>query len=219
MRIRRRKWAKKELEEAKFYIDDPTIYKGKWKEKFNNENNKIYLELGCGKGTFIATLASNHPEINFIACDMIEAMLGLSKRNIEEKYLDKNLEINNLYLIRMNAERILDVFSDEDKIDRIYINFCNPWPRGKHQKRRLTHTRLLLKYKQFLKDGVDIYFKTDDEDLYNSSFRYFNEADYKIIKYTDDLHSNNIFAENFTTEHEEMYTKEGIKIKAIIARV
>ena len=78
---------------------------------------------------------------------------------------------------------------------------------------------MLLKYKQFLKSGVEIYFKTDDEDLYNSSFRYFKEADYKIIRYTNDLHRDNIFTENFTTEHEEMYTKEGIKIKAIIAKV
>ena len=121
--------------------------------------------------------------------------------------------------MQKNIEQINDIISKEDNIERVYINFCNPWPRGKHQKRRLTHTRLLLKYKQFLKSGVKIYFKTDDDDLYNSSFRYFKEANYKIIKYTDDLHSNNIFIENFTTEHEEMYTKEGIKIKAIIAEV
>ncbi len=218
MRIRRRKWAKKELEEAKFYIDDPTIYKGKWKEKFNNENNKIYLELGCGKGTFIATLASNHPEINFIACDMIEAMLGLSKRNIEEKYLDKNLEINNLYLIRMNAERILDVFSDEDKIDRIYINFCNPWPRGKHKKRRLTHTRQLEHYKTFLVQGGEIYFKTDNDELFDESILYFEESGFEIIKKTYDLKKDLIF-EDIETEHEKMYTEQNIKIKALIARL
>ena len=93
---------------------------------------------------------------------MIEAMLGLSKRNIEEEYAKKNLQIDNLLLIRMNAERILDSFSDTDVVDRIYINFCNPWPRGKHKKRRLTHIRQLQNYKTFLKnDGGEIYFKTD----------------------------------------------------------
>ncbi len=150
MRIRRRPWAKKELEEASFYIDNPSVNIEKWKESFKISDKPIHLELGCGKGNFIANLASTHQENNYIAADMIEAMLGLSKRNIEEKYKEKNLTVDNLLLIRMNAERILEVFSEKDIIDRIYINFCNPWPRGKHKKRRLTHTRQLEKYKTFL---------------------------------------------------------------------
>ena len=218
MRIRRRKWAKQELEEAKFYIDDPTWFKGKWHNIFQNKNDKIYLELGCGKGTFIATLASNHPEINFIACDMIEAMLGLSKRNIEEKYLEKNIPINNLYLIRMNAERILDVFSTEDKVDRIYINFCNPWPRGKHKKRRLTHTRQLENYKTFLSSKGEIYFKTDNDELFEESITYFEESGFEIVTKTFDLKNNLIF-EDIETEHEKMYSEQNIKIKALIARL
>ena len=143
MRIRRKPWAKQELEEAKFYIDDPTIYKGKWKEQFEDKEKPLHLEIGCGKGSFIAKLASKHQENNYISADMIEAMLGLSKRNIETEYANKNLEIKNLLLIRMNAERILDVFDENDIVERIYINFCNPWPRGKNKKRRLTHTRQL----------------------------------------------------------------------------
>ena len=177
MRIRRRPWAKKELEEAKFYIDDSTINKGVWKSLFKYEDRSLCLEIGCGKGSFIAQLASSHPENNYIAADMIEAMLGLSKRNIEEEYAKKNLQIDNLLLIRMNAERILDSFSDTDVVDRIYINFCNPWPRGKHKKRRLTHIRQLQNYKTFLKnDGGEIYFKTDDDDLFEESLEYFAEA-------------------------------------------
>lgn len=216
MRIRSKPWAKEELNNCYFFEKEPEKYKEAWKERFNN-NRPIHLELGCGKGVFISKIAQAHPEINYIAIDIKIDILGVAKRNIENLFEQKR--IDNIILVQKNIEQINDIISENDNIERIYINFCNPWPRGKHQKRRLTHTRLLLKYKQFLKDGVDIYFKTDDEDLYSSSFRYFNEADYKIIKYTDDLHSNNIFAENFTTEHEEMYTKEGIKIKAIIARV
>ena len=216
MRIRSKPWAKEELNNCYFFEKEPEKYKGTWKERFNN-NRPIHLELGCGKGVFISKIAQAHPEINYIAIDIKIDILGVAKRNIENLFEQKR--IDNIILVQKNIEQINDIISENDNIERIYINFCNPWPRGKHQKRRLTHTRLLLKYKQFLKDSVDIYFKTDDEDLYNSSFRYFNEADYKIIKYTDDLHSNNIFAENFTTEHEEMFTKEGIKIKAIIARV
>lgn len=218
MRIRRRPWAKKELEESKFYIDNPNINKGKWKETFKNEN-PIHLEIGCGKGSFISKLAKKHQEINYIAADMIEAMLGLSKRNIEVAYQKDKLEITNLWLIRMNAERILDTFSSEDTIERIYINFCNPWPRGKHKKRRLTHTRQLENYKQFLdKEKGEIYFKTDNDELFEESIEYFKETGFKIEQITYDLHSEMIF-EDIRTEHEEMFSNQGIKIKALIAKI
>ena len=172
MRIRRKKWAKEELEKAKFYIDNPEIYQNQWLEKFP-KNQPLHLELGCGKGTFIANLASRHPEINYIAVDMIEAMLGLSKRNIEEAYEGKNPE--NLFLIRANVERIFEVFGEKDSVDRIYINFCNPWPRGKHNKRRLTHTRQLENYKKFLKKDGEIYFKTDNDELFEATLEYLEE--------------------------------------------
>ena len=219
MRIRRKPWAKQELEEAKFYIDDPTQYKTNWKQQFQNESKPLHLELGCGKGSFIAKLASTHPENNYIAADMIEAMLGLSKRNIEQEYRNQKIEISNLLLIRMNAERILDTFSDQDIVDRIYINFCNPWPRGKHKKRRLTHTRQLEHYKQFLnKEKGEIYFKTDDDELFEESLEYFENSGFTIVSQTRDLHKNLIF-ENIQTEHEKMFTEQGIKIKALIAKI
>ena len=219
MRIRRKPWAKQELEEAKFYIDDPTQYKTKWKQQFKNENKPLHLELGCGKGSFIAKLASTHTENNYIAADMIEAMLGLSKRNIEQEYKKQKIEIDNLILIRMNAERILETFSNQDTVDRIYINFCNPWPRGKHKKRRLTHTRQLEHYKQFLNNEKgEIYFKTDDNELFEESLEYFKNSGFTITNQTRDLHNNLIF-ENIQTEHEKMFAEQGIKIKALIAKI
>lgn len=218
MRIRRKPWAKQELEEAKFYIDDPSIYKGKWKQQFEDSHKPLYLEIGCGKGSFISKLASRHQENNYIAADMIEAMLGLSKRNIETEYVNNNLEVKNLLLIRMNAERILDVFDKNDTVDRIYINFCNPWPRGKHKKRRLTHTRQLANYKTFLdKEKGEIYFKTDNDELFEESIEYFKEEGFEITKITHDLHSEMIF-EDIRTEHEQMFSEQGIKIKALIAK-
>lgn len=219
MRIRRRPWAKQELEEAKFYIDDPTVNKGKWLELFESKKAPLHLEIGCGKGSFIAKLASIHPENNYIAADMIEAMLGLSKRNIEKEYQENEKEINNLYLIRMNAERILDVFDENDTVQRIYINFCNPWPRGKHKKRRLTHTRQLENYKKFIdKENGEIYFKTDDDELFEESLEYFKEEGFKLEKITHDLHNEMIF-EDIRTEHEQMFSEQGIKIKALIAKI
>ena len=146
-------------------------------------------------------------------------MLGLSKRNIEKEYQENEKEINNLYLIRMNAERILDVFDENDTVQRIYINFCNPWPRGKHKKRRLTHTRQLENYKKFLdKENGEIYFKTDDDELFEESLEYFKEEDFKLEKMTYDLHNEMIF-EDIRTEHEQMFSEQGIKIKALIAKI
>ena len=218
MRIRYKKWARPELEASSFYIDNPEEYKGKWKELFKN-NNPIHLELGCGKGQFIANLAVENPNINYIAIDLVDAMLGLAKRNVEEKYKEKNLEPKNIILTRFDIERIMLILDKTDEIERIYINFCNPWPKGKHRKKRLTHTRQLEKYKTFLKEHGEIYFKTDDDDLFDSSIKYFEETRFKIERLTRDLHSNNIFENNIVTEHEIMFSEQGIKIKALIARL
>ncbi len=216
MRIRRKKWAKEELEKAIFYIDKPEEFKGNWKNKFKN-NQPLQIELGCGKGSFIANLASKHQEINYIAVDMIEAMLGLSKRNIEKMYNYEKPE--NLYLIRANVEQILNVFDKTDLVERIYINFCNPWPKKKHNKKRLTHTRQLNSYKQFLIPKGEIYFKTDSDELFEASLEYFEETGFKIVSKTYNLHKENIFKENIMTEHEKMFSEEGIKIKALIAQI
>ena len=218
MRIRRKKWVDKELEECSFYFDTPIDKKGKWKSFFENKNAPLQIELGCGKGTFIAEMASSNPDINYIAVDMIDTMLGLAKRNIENKFLEKNLEIKNVVLARIDIERILMMLDANDTVDRIYINFCNPWPKGKHRKKRLTHSKQLELYKTFLKPGGEIYFKTDDDGLYLDSLNYFKESEFEIINSTNDLQNNQIFDKNIITEHEKMFSEQGIKIKAIIAK-
>ena len=217
MRIRFKPWARPELEASKFYIDNPEDYKGKWKEVFKNDN-PIRLELGCGKGSFMANLAVKNPDVNYIAIDVVDAMLGLAKRNIEEKYKEEKKEVNNVYLTRFDIERILLIMNEQDNIDRIYINFCNPWPRGKHRKKRLTHTRQLEKYKTFLKENGQIYFKTDDDGLFTDSLGYLEESGFKIIKKTYDLENEEDFWDNIQTEHEKMFMDQGIKIKAVIAQ-
>ena len=219
MRIRYKKWARPELEASKFYIDNPEELKGKWKEHFKNPNNPLYLELGCGKGQFISTLASENLNINYIAIDLVDAMLGLAKRNVEKVYAEKNLEPDNILLTRFDIERILLILNKEDNSQRIYINFCNPWPKGKHRKKRLTHTRQLEKYKEFLSKNGEIYFKTDDDDLFNSTLNYLDESGFEVIKKTYDLHKEPIFEVNIETEHEKMFSEQGIKIKALIAKL
>ena len=217
MRIRFKPWARPELEESKFYIDDPENYKGEWRSLYKNEQ-PFHLELGCGKGNFISNLALKNRDINYLAIDLVDAMLGLAKRNIERLYGEANQDVDNVYLTRFDIERIFLILDKQDKVERIYINFCNPWPKGKHRKKRLTHPRQLEKYKEFLVDGGEIFFKTDDDGLFNDSLNYFEECGFEILKETYDLESELDFWDNIETEHEKMFKEDGIKIKALIAR-
>lgn len=219
MRIRFKPWARPELEASKFYIDNPEEYKGKWKEAFKEPSNELHLELGCGKGSFISQLAVKNHNINYLAIDLVDAMLGLAKRNIAQKYNENKKEIDNIIITRYDIERILNILNLEDNVKRIYINFCNPWPRGKHHKKRLTHIRQLDKYKQFLQKNGEIFFKTDDDSLFADSLLYFKQTGFTIEKFTYDLEKEENFWDNIVTEHEQMFMNEGIKIKAVIARL
>ena len=216
MRIRNKPWAKIELEQSEIYINNPEEYKNRWRELFENDN-PIHLELGCGKGFFVKEAAMKNLNVNYIAIDLIDAMLGVANRNILERANGE--KINNLYLTRYDIEEINNIIGEKDNIERIYINFCNPWPKAKHKKRRLTHIRQLEKYKQFLANGGEIFFKTDDDELFNESLEYFKETGFKIIKLTYDLANEPEFWDNIETEHEIKFRNQGIKIKAGIFRV
>lgn len=217
MRIRNKPWAKDELLASDFYVQKPEDYKGRWKEFFNNENEHIYLELGCGKGFFVKKAAKQNQNINYIAIDLIDAILGMANRNIIEEF--ENKEVLNLALTRYDVEEINNILDQSDNIERIYINFCNPWPKPRHKKRRLTHTRQLEKYKQFLAPKGEIYFKTDDDELFRESLEYFKEAGFEVVKTTENLNEEPDFWENIETEHEIKFKNEGIKIKAGIFRL
>lgn len=217
MRIRYKPWARKELEESKFYREDCELLIGKWRNEFEKPEQPLFIELGCGKGGFISQIAYAHPENNYLGIDLVDPMLGLAKRKIEEIYTENNRKISNVLLTRWDIERILLILNKEDQADGIYINFCNPWPRGKHHKKRLTYTRQLEHYKEILKPEAKIYFKTDDDNLFEESIGYFEQAGFKIEKITRDLKQEQDFWENFETEHEKMFSEQGIKIKALIA--
>lgn len=216
MRLRKKPWARPELEACNFFIINPSENKGKWRESFNNDN-PIYLELGCGKGTFIAVHGSENKDINYIAIDIKDEVLVLAKRNIEKAYKEKDEEVNNLKLMAQEIGLIEEVFSKDDIVSRIYINFCNPWPKERHKKRRLTFTKQLEKYKTFLNENGEIYFKTDDDNLFEESLEYFKEAGLNIEYITYDLHNSDVKG-NVRTEHENMFSEQGIKIKFLIAK-
>lgn len=219
MRIRKKKWAEPELSVCDFYVKNPGEYAGKWMQAFKKEQ-PLYLEIGCGKGGFAGQLALKNPDKNIIALDIKVDMLGVGRRTIVKLFEDAGKtqdDITNLLLVKYNVEMLDKIITADDKIDRLFINFCNPWPRAKHKKRRLTYYKKLEMYKTFLKPDSEIRFKTDDDELFDESLEYFEQSGYEILYLTRDLHASDV-TDNIETEHEKMFSEEGIKIKYLIAR-
>lgn len=213
MRIRCKPWARPELEACPFFIAEPAAHKGHWQEVFGNDK-PIWLELGCGKGGFASQAVIRWQDANLIAIDIKNEMLVLAKRKIEEALKENQLSAESVRVMILNISHIEEVFGEEDGIDRIFINFCNPWPKPKHKKRRLTHPRQLVQYKQFLKG--ELWFKTDDDELFEETLEYLEENGFSVKYLTRDLHSSG-FAENLETEHERMFTEVGKQIKFLTA--
>jgi tRNA (guanine-N7-)-methyltransferase len=204
MRLRKKQWARPELEQDSKVILAPAEQQGRWQELFGNEH-PVHLELGCGRGRFIATLAELNQDINYIAVDTYDEVLVRVLRRINEN------QLANVRIIPMNIAKIDSVFA-QDEVARIYINFCNPWPSNRHHQRRLTHPGFLRLYKTFLNKGSEIWFKTDDDMLFAASLKYFQEEGFTEIYKTSDLHRSG-FAENIMTEYEEKFSNQGIQIK------
>lgn len=217
MRMRNKPWATPELNACPFFVRNPSQYLGKW-HSFFPRRQPIYLELGCGKGLFIAGLAPENPQINYMGIDMKDAVLAPAKRNVEQAFRERNKEPDNVVLMAHDIEQITDIMNFEDKVDRIYINFCNPWPKPKHAKRRLTHPRQLEKYKQFFSPDGELWFKTDDDALFSDTLGYLEQSGFQVIWKTYDLHAQQR-PENVMTEHEKMFSEKGIKIKALTAKL
>ena len=201
--------------QCSYYVTEPETYRGRWREFFGNDH-PIELEVGCGKCTFIAEKAMRNPDVNYIAVDIKNDMLGVGRRNIERLFEPTGHSPTNIALVRYNVEMLDRVIAEEDGVGRLYINFCNPWPRLKHKKRRLTYPRKLLMYKAFLTPDAKIFFKSDDDGLFDDSLEYFRFAGYEITYVTRDLHNSDI-SDNIVTEHEKMFSDEGVPIKYLEA--
>ena len=201
--------------QCSYYVTEPETYRGRWREFFGNDH-PIELEVGCGKCTFIAEKAMRNPDVNYIAVDIKNDMLGVGRRNIERLFEPTGHSPTNIALVRYNVEMLDRVIAEEDGVGRLYINFCNPWPRLKHKKRRLTYPRKLLMYKAFLTPDAKVFFKTDDDGLFDDSLEYFLFAGYEITYVTRDLHNSDI-SDNIVTEHEKMFSDEGVPIKYLEA--
>lgn len=207
MRLRNVKGAKDKILASKYNIVNPFDNINNWNKVFNN-NNPIYIEIGMGKGKFIIENAINNPNINYIGIEKFDSVIVRAIEKVEQ------LDIPNLKFIRMDATRIDEVFNKE--IDRIYLNFSDPWPKDRHSKRRLTSPIFLEKYdKVFKKDNI-IEMKTDNIDLFNYSIDSLKAHGYNIEYITNDLHRENV--DNIMTEYEERFSLLNNKINKLIAR-
>ncbi len=205
MRARRRKWTNKEVETNEKILLSPQDFKGKWKDYFGNDN-PLYVEIGCGKGRFIFENAKISRDVNFLALEreMEVIVVGARKARIEP-------DLNNIAFAACDAQGFLDIFAPGE-IDRIYINFCDPWPnRKKWRKRRLTHRGFLEMYKNILAPNGEIFFKTDNSQLFEFSINEFLETGWKLKNVTLDLHKSE-FTGNIMTEYEERFFNLGMPI-------
>lgn len=215
MRIRKKAWARPELAACPYYIADPAAQRSHWRQLFPAPG-PLHLDLGCGKCVFLADIAHANRGVNYIGIDISLDILGVGRRNIQAAYGEE--QPSNVLLCAHNIERLPELFSPGDGVDRLYINFCNPWPAARCHKRRLTHTRQLEAYKPLLAPGGEVWFKTDNDSLYLATRRYFAEAGYTVFFDTKDLHASGD-TENVVTEHELMFTAQGIPTKALRARL
>ncbi len=212
MRLRNVKGAKEAMIESEYTLNNPELLKGKWRKEYFKNNNPIYVEIGTGKGRFITTLAQNNPDINYVGIEKYSSVLI---RALEKQ---QELQLSNLIFIRMDAENVKDIFEKEE-IDKIYLNFSDPWPKDRHAKRRLTSRQFLARYDEFLKKEGTVEFKTDNRDLFDFSVEETKEAGWNIQQITYDLHNSDMNEGNVMTEYEIRFSSEGTPInKMIIGR-
>lgn len=208
MRLRHNPKADIAVENSEYVEQDPKSRKGCWKELFGIDN-PIHIEIGMGKGRFLMTLASQNPNVNYVGIERVPTVLYKALKKQEE------LKLPNLRLMAFNADEINEVF-EKDEVDRIYLNFSDPWPKDRHAMRRLTSPRFLSLYDKFLKKDGFIEFKTDNRGLFDYSLNAAAEAGWKTRDITYDLHNSEYSAGNIMTEYEERFSSMGIPINKVI---
>ena len=210
MRLRNVPGARDVMDANEYVYTEPEGMAGTWSQIFGN-NNPVHIEIGMGKGRFITTLASMNPDINYVGIEKYSSVL---LRAVEKQ---DELCLLNLRFIRMDAENITSVFGKEE-VDRIYLNFSDPWPKDRHAKRRLTSRQFFARYDEILKSNGRVEFKTDNRPLFDFSVEEVNEAGWKLSVCTYDLHNDEKLVEgNVMTEYEERFSSQGNPICKLVA--
>ncbi len=208
MRQRNVKNLEEKLElNSSFLIRDPRELKGKWAEEFGNDK-PIYLEIGCGKGQFIFTQATENPDCNYIAIE--------GQENVALRALQKAEQggLNNLRIFIDYVQDLKDYF-EEGELEGIYLNFSDPWPKARHAKRRLTYHKRLFNYKEVIGKEGCIEFKTDNDGLFEFTMEEIQDHGFQILEMTRDLHQSDYESKNITTEYEDKFRKGGKNINYV----
>ena len=200
MRLKHIKNADVIIAASPYLVKNPSDYKGKWNSLFENDN-PIEIEIGTGKGKFIISLAIDNPNVNYIGIEKYDSPLVSAVKKLD------GVNINNLKLICMDALNIEDIFNKE--VDKIYLNFSDPWPKKRHTKRRLSSSLFFEKYDNIFRDTKRIQMKTDNDDLYEYSLLSFSEYGYEVIK------TDTSYMDKYTTEYEDKFISLGKNINYI----
>lgn len=212
MRVKYRKGAPEHLQaNTHIVVENPADFKGRWSERFGN-HQPIHIEVGCGKGAFITGMAALHPEINYIAIDMQLSVLSYA--------LDKAIEADlpNVQMILVDGAALSEYFADGE-VERVYLNFSDPWPKTRHEKRRLTYQSFLATYEQIMEPESEIHFKTDNRGLFEYSLVSLTNYGMNLKKVWLDLHTDEEFAtQNVMTEYEKKFSDKGQVIYRLEAK-
>ncbi|NRG44911.1 tRNA (guanosine(46)-N7)-methyltransferase TrmB [Bacillus sp. CRN 9] len=204
MRQRNKPWAKQKLDDhPQYVISSPDSQKGSWSDYFGNDH-PVHIEIGTGKGRFITGMAAQNPAINYIGIELAESVIVSALDRIIEQ------ELPNVKLMNANAEDLRDFF-EKGEVDRVYLNFSDPWPKKRHAKRRLTYKTFLSIYEDILPEQGEIHFKTDNQGLFEYSLTSFSEYGMLLNYVSLDLH-NSDYEGNIMTEYEEKFSNKGSRI-------
>ncbi|MBU8905248.1 tRNA (guanosine(46)-N7)-methyltransferase TrmB [Desertibacillus haloalkaliphilus] len=204
MRLRHKPWATEEIaKHPSIVVPNPGEYRGKWSELFGNDN-PIHVEVGTGKGQFLTGMGQAHPEINYIGIEKYDSVIVSAMQRV------KDAEIENVKFLNDDVNELTSFFADEE-IDRIYINFTDPWPKNRHEKRRLTYKSFLAMYESVLKPQSEIHFKTDNQGLFEYSLHSFSKYGLILNNVSLDLHNSDVEG-NIMTEYEEKFSNKGMRI-------
>jgi len=202
MRLRHIKGAEEAIAANRFVIQDPETMRGHWQDIFPMPA-PLHIEIGMGKGRFIMDMAESHPDINYIGIEMYSSVLLRATQKMEER------ELNNLRFILIDASYIKDIF-DEGEVEKIYLNFSDPWPKDRHAKRRLPSRQFLNRFREVLTSDGRIEFKTDNRDLFDFAMEEIEAGGFKLIEHSYDLHNNEeMMVGNIMTEYEEKFSSIG----------
>ena len=210
MRLKNVPGSREAIAASQYAVLYPEQQRGNWKELFGSDH-PIQIEIGMGKGKFLTELAAAHPENHYVGIEKYSSVLVRAVQKQEE------LRLPNLRLIRMDAEALEEVFAPGE-VDRIYLNFSDPWPKDRHAKRRLTSPAFLARYQRILAPGGTVEFKTDNQGLFSFSLEAVEECGWELLASTRDLHHSQLGQGNILTEYEERFSQQGNPICKLIAR-